>query len=120
MTGVSATGRAILVPAGGCSGDLNPFGSAGLDFEGRPLFRDFLGWSSSGSRVREERVAMSGCGSCSVSAELAAPLVVFRVGSSVVCPFTGTAPAPAFSPVRFLGGRPLRGVDFGGAFSTSE
>jgi hypothetical protein len=53
-------GRAILVPLGGWSGDLNPFCSVGLGFPGRPVLRFFSGLSSSGSRVRNEGVPRSG------------------------------------------------------------
>lgn len=41
-------------------------------------------------------------------------------GSSTLFPFAGTALEVVSSPVGFFRGRPLFGVDLGGAFSTSE
>ena len=117
MTGVSAAGKAILVPAGGCSGDLNPFGSF-FDLLGRPCFAFFASGAFGVSSFRDERVLFSVCGAGSAFFDFAAPLVGLRVGSSVVVPCVNTALAS--SAARFFGGRPLRGVDFGGAFSTSE
>ena len=53
------------------------------------------------------------------SASLAETLADFRIGSSAVVPFIGAVELVS-SIVRFLGGRPLRGVDLGGIFSKSD
>ena len=42
------------------------------------------------------------------------------LGSSTLFPFVGTALEVISSPVGFFRGRPLFGVDLGGAFSMSE
>jgi hypothetical protein len=126
ITGVSATGSATFVPSGGCAGELYPFDSdtcaCFLAFGGRPAFFGFFvsGWCSGLSRVREERIVFVGSNSGSVCVVFAAPLVGLLVGSSTLLPFSGTALEVASSPVCFLRGRPLFGVDLGGAFSTSE
>ena len=109
------------MPAGGCSGDLKPFVSTGFGRPGRPLLA-FFSWGAftGDSWFRDERVAWVGWDSDSVFAAFAVPLVGLLVGSSAVVALVDIALAPASSPARFFCGRPLRGVAFGGAFSTSD
>lgn len=126
ITGVSATGSATFVPSGGCAGELYPFDSdtctCCLAFGGRPAFFGFFvsGWCSGLSRARDERIVFVGCDSGSVCAVFAAPLVGLLLGSSTLFPFAGTALGVISSSLCFFRGRPLFGVDLGGAFSTSE
>lgn len=50
----------------------------------------------------------------------AAPLVGLLLGSSTLFPLADTTLGVISSSLCFFRGRPLFGVDFGGAFSTSE
>jgi hypothetical protein len=87
---------------------------------GRPFLGFFAsGWCSEVSRGCAERDSITDWASDSVSV-LPEPRVGLLLGSSMGTPFAGPPLEPVVSSGRFFGGRPRRGVAFGGAFSISE